>query len=409
MSWQKISLGDAVKQDGGILQTGPFGSQLKQSEYAVEGVPVIMPKDIRNGEVIQKEVARVPEATAERLARHRVSEGGVVLPRRGEVSKRAFIRSDQAGWICGTGCLKIEVNGVKVWPRFLYYYLALPSSVDWLLQNAVGSTMLNLSAEIVSRFPLHLPSIDVQKKLADNLSSYDEAIENNQRRIQLLEESARLLYREWFVHLHFPGHEHVKVTNGVPEGWEPCLLPQVIEVNPKEKIEKGKEIVYVPMSALSETNMTVDTSKFEQRTKHTNVKFRQHDVLLARITPCLENGKTGYVHFLKEDEQACGSTEFIVLRGKRVSSAFTYCLARSEHFRETAIQSMTGSSGRQRVQASSLADYTVPLPPQHLLEMFDEVAMQALEQIGVLMAQNERLAKARDLLLPKLMSGELAA
>ncbi len=241
------------------------------------------------------------------------------------------------------------------------------------------------------------------------LSSYDDLIDNNHRRIQLLEESAQLLYKEWFVHLRFPGHEHVKITNGVPEGWEPCLLPHVIEVNPKERIEKGKEVAYVPMAALSETNMTVDVSRFEKRNKHTNVKFRQHDVLLARITPCLENGKTGYVHFLKEDEQACGSTEFIVLRGKRVSSAFVYCLARSEHFRETAIQSMTGSSGRQRVQASSLADYSVPLPPQHLLEMFDEVAMQAFEQVGVLMAQNERLAKARDLLLPKLMSGELAA
>jgi len=303
--------------------------------------------------------------------------------------------------------IRVRLDPKLACPYFYYYYFLSPvSGIKSIVTQGVqaGIRGSDLKKLMVCHPPKH-----VQQHISSTLSFYDDLIENNQRRIQLLENSARLLYKEWFVHLRFPGHEHVKVTNGVPKGWESCLLPEVIEVNPKERVEKGKEIVYVPMSALSETNMTVDTSKFEQRTKHTNVKFRQHDVLLARITPCLENGKTGYVHFLKEDEQACGSTEFIVLRGKRVSSAFVYCLARSEHFRETVIQSMTGSSGRQRVQASSLADYSVPLPPRHLLEMFDEVAMQAFEQIGVLMAQNERLAKARDLLLPKLMSGELMA
>lgn len=255
--------------------------------------------------------------------------------------------------------------------------------------------------------PIRLPSLDQQNRIVEFLRQHDDLIENNRRRIQLLEESARLLYQEWFVHLRFPGHEKVKMIDGVPEGWEPTLVPDVIDVNPRTPVEKGKEIWYVPMSSLSETSMTANTADFERRTKHTNVKFKKNDVLLARITPCLENGKTGYAYFLAEDEVACGSTEFIVLRGNRVPSEFVYCLARSYPFRENAIKSMTGSSGRQRVQNSCFEKYTVPLPPKSILDEFVQVVQNNFDQIRNLMAQNARLAKARDLLLPKLMSGEL--
>lgn len=104
-------LGTLIESDGGVLQTGPFGSQLKQAEYASDGVPVIMPTDIENGEVNESTVARVPETTVERLSRHKIKAGGIVLPRRGAITKRAFIRPEQDGWLCGTGCIKIEVKG----------------------------------------------------------------------------------------------------------------------------------------------------------------------------------------------------------------------------------------------------------------------------------------------------------
>ena len=219
MSWPVYALGPLIEADGGLLQTGPFGSQLKQAEYTEYGIPVIMPKDIENGQVNTKTVARVPEVTADRLSRHKIKAYGIVLPRRGTITKRAFIRPDQEGWLCGTGCIKIEATGRRIWPKYLYYYLGAMKSVNWLEKNAVGSTMLNLSSEIVSRFPLACPDIKVQKHIADILSPYDDLIENNRRRIALLEEAARLLYREWFVHFRFPGHEHVKITDGIPETW----------------------------------------------------------------------------------------------------------------------------------------------------------------------------------------------
>ena len=401
------TLSEIVEAWGGLIQTGPFGSQLHQHDYSEQGIPVVMPKDIRNGRVDESGIARIPEDKASQLSRHFLKAGSVVFPRRGEISKCAYINEEQAGFLCGTGCIKIEPPEEKLRSKFLFYFLGLRQSVEWLERNAVGTTMLNLNTKILGGLKVPLLAPKKQDEIVDILSAYDDLIENNRRRIQLLEQAARLLYKEWFVHLSFPGHEHTRIIDGVPEGWEDTFLPDVIDVNPKTPVEKGKEILYVPMSALSEAGMTADTGDFERRITHTAVKFKKNDVLLARITPCLENGKTGYVYFLGDDEVACGSTEFIVLRGRRVSPAFAYCLARSYPFRGNAIKSMIGSSGRQRVQVSCFDEYKVPLPPKHLLEMFDDIANTTFDQIRVLVVQNDKLAKARDLFLPKLMNGEV--
>jgi len=111
MNWRESKLGELVQLEGGLLQTGPFGSQLHQSEYRSEGIPVVMPKDIADGGVSEVSVARVADETAERLSRHRLSARAIVLPRRGEITKRAFIRPEQEGWLCGTGCIKVELTG----------------------------------------------------------------------------------------------------------------------------------------------------------------------------------------------------------------------------------------------------------------------------------------------------------
>ena len=329
----------------------------------------------------------------------KVEGPGVVIGRKGSLGTVHFV--DCPYWPHDTTLWSKDLRGND--PRYVYYFVHTMGFERY----DVGNSNPTLNRNHIHGLDILIPPLRTQKAIVEVLSTYDDLIENNRRRIQLLEQAARLLYKEWFVHLRFPGHEHTQIIDGVPEGWENTLLPDVIDVNPKTPVEKGKEILYVPMSALSEAGMTANTADFERRTTHTAVKFKKSDVLLARITPCLENGKTGYVYFLGDDEVACGSTEFIVLRGKSVSPAFTYCLARSYPFRGNAIKSMIGSSGRQRVQVSCFDEYKVPLPPKHLLEMFDDIANTAFDQIRVLVAQNDKLTKARDLLLPKLMNGEV--
>jgi type I restriction enzyme S subunit len=376
MSWETIQLGNFL--------TLKRGYDLPSSQRENGDIPVVSSSGVTGYHNVAK-----------------VKGPGVVTGRYGTLGEVFFIHEDF--WPLNTALYVQDFKGND--PKFSAYFLKSILS---------GISSDKAAVPGVNRNELHARKVTVtrdlvqQRAIAATLSTYDDLTENNRRRIALLEEAARLLYREWFVHLRFPGHEHIRIVDGVPEGWERMSLPDVIDVNPKTPIEKGREIWYVPMAALSETGMTADIGSFERRTKHTNVKFKRHDVLLARITPCLENGKTSFVYFLQDDEVACGSTEFIVLRGKRVSAYFTYCLARSYPFRENAIKSMIGSSGRQRVQVSCFDEYDVPLPPKHLLDMFDEIASENFEQIRVLMAQNDRLAQARDLLLPRLMNGEIA-
>jgi type I restriction enzyme S subunit len=160
------------------------------------------------------------------------------------------------------------------------------------------------------------------------------------------------------------------------------------------------------MADLPTNSMVIQNSIL--REGRSGSKFMNGDTLLARITPCLENGKTAFVQFLAEGEVARGSTEFIVLRSRRLTPEFVYCLARTYKFRENAIKSMVGSSGRQRVQESCFSEFPVTIPTASLLNLFTELAEPAFRMVYLLHSQNEKLRTARDLLLPRLMSGEVA-
>jgi type I restriction enzyme S subunit len=146
----------------------------------------------------------------------------------------------------------------------------------------------------------------------------------------------------------------------------------------------------------------------ESRTGNSGSKFQNSDTLFARITPCLENGKTGFVQFLPNaNAVAFGSTEFIVLRSHSLTPEYVYCLARSDEFRDVAIKSMSGASGRQRVQEQCFADLFLALPPREMLDQFSAVISQSFRLIYRLHLQIQNLRRTRDLLLPRLLSGQI--
>ena len=404
-----VNLGDAVKEDGGVLQTGPFGSQLKQAEYSDEGVPVIMPKDIRNGEVITETVARVSEATADRLARHRIAINGIVVPRRGEVTKRAFIGEKQAGWLCGSGCIKIETRGLRVWPKYLYYFLGAPGSIEWLERNAVGSTMLNLSSEIVSRFPIRLPTIKVQKDIATILSAYDDLIENNRRRIALLEEAARLLYREWFVHFRFPGHEHVKIIDGLPEGWDRQYLGDVVATQYGHTASASKEEdgpKFVRGTDINKRSF-IDWSSVpycpEQGLNFDKYALFPGDILVIRMAD------PGKVALVEQSVRAVFASYLVRLKIKnpeKVPPIFLFMTLVDERY-QGFIGASSGGATRKSASAKLLTDFHFALPPKNLLQLFVEQVTPIREMIRNLVDQSARSARARDLLLPRLINGEI--
>jgi len=376
------TLGEICQKNGGLIQTGPFGSQLHQSDYTETGVPVVMPKDIVDGKISVDCVARIPETKAQQLSRHLLRQNSIVLPRRGDISKRAYIKEDQAGFFCGSGCLQIITPDHLLDARYLYYYLAQDQVVEWLERNAIGTTMLNLSMKIVENIPFCLIPLITQKKIASILSNYDDLIENNRRRIQLLERSLHLLYKEWFVHLRFPSHEHSKIVDGIPEGWERKPLGSFVTLNYGKSLQSDKRV---------SGNYPVYGSSGIIGT-HTEPLVKGHGIIVGR------KGNVGKVFWADSDYFPIDTVYFI---SPESSNFFLFYALLSTQFTSTDV----AVPGLNRNFAHSV---NILIPDKKLLEIFQDLAKPIRKQISTLNKQNESLGKARDLLLPKLMSGAIS-
>ena len=205
----------------------------------------------------------------------------------------------------------------------------------------------------------------------------------------------------------FPDSFADSELGSIPAGWEVVPLAEMNEINPLRPLRRGEIAPYLDMANMPTKGHTPET--VIDRPFGSGMRFTNGDTLLARITPCLENGKTAYVDFLKEDQIGWGSTEYIVLRPKSpLPSEFTYCLARSAGFRGFAIQNMTGTSGRQRVPATAISNYRMTVPtglgvPNKFGELVEPLFSLASQNAD----ESHTLAALRDTLLPKLISGEL--
>jgi len=293
-------------------------------------------------------------------------------------------------------------------PRFLYY--ALRPRLSELRGIATGAAAKFLTLPIIHRTKIQVPSLPTQHRIVSILSAYDDLIEVNRRRVAILEEMARRLFEEWFVHLRFPGHETIAVNDTpdgyLPKGWKIGNVNDLIDIDPPTALPRNGSRPFIPMASLDTRTSIIDG--IERRKSGSGAKFRNGDTLFARITPCLENGKTGLVRDLPDDGVGFGSTEFIVMRRRVAGPSFTYLLARHASFRRHAQRSMSGATGRQRARTESIRTFELPVPPIGHLNSFELAAWPMLELVGRLGSANMALSAARDLLLPRLVSGELS-
>jgi type I restriction enzyme S subunit len=380
------------------------------SEYMSNGVPFY-----RSKEIIEKQSGKLNVSTEIFISESRFEEisgrfgapleGDILLTSVGTLGVPYVVQKDERFYF-KDGNLTWFRNFSGLDSDYLYYWLLSPIGKAELKKATIGSSQSAYTINLLGGLSISPHEIGEQRKIAHLLRTYDDLIAANQRRINLLEESARLLYRDWFVKLRFPGHETVPVTDGVPEEWELKPASEMIDANPRTLFPKDVIRPFMGMEALSEDSMVINAS--DTRPITGGAKFRNGDTLLARITPCLENGKTGFVQFLEDDDAvASGSTEFIVLRSRTVNPYWIYCLARSDSFREHAINSMAGSDGRQRVNTKCFDQYITLQPPSDLLQEFADKVRDIFEQVQSITEYTRTLKQARDMLLPKLMSGAL--
>jgi type I restriction enzyme S subunit len=329
--------------------------------------------------------------------RYGLRAGDIVMCEGGEPGRCALWKDEVPGTMLQKALHRIRARpGVDA--RFLFYSLFAKGRAGELEYLFTGATIKHLPSEQLAKVNVMLPPLGEQRRIASILGAYDDLIEANRRRIAVLEEMARRLFEEWFVHFRFPG----RAAN---ESMSTASVDGLVDFDPTTRLPREGEQPFIPMTLLSTDSSLIESH--EWREAGSGAKFMNGDTLLARITPCLENGKTGLVRGLPGEGVGFGSTEFIVMRGKRAGPAFTYLLARHDAFRSHAQKSMSGATGRQRARTESVKTFSFACPPQALLDRFEAVAWPMLELVGQLGESNKRLAASRDLLLPRLISGDL--
>ena len=402
MSWKKVHIADICEIKSGKRIPKGFDFSPITTDYRY-----IRARDIKKGKVDSSDLGYISKEVKDKIARYIVQEDDVVVSIAGTIGEVGYVPSELDGVNLTENAVRLTNFTEGVFSKFVLYWLMTEWSYEYMNGVAAGSAQPKLGIYKIEQIPISLPSFEIQHRIADILSAYDDLIENNRKQTKLLEEATQRLYKEWFVDLRFPGYEHTKIVDGVPEGWGKCSLGDVIEFDPKVQLTKDRIKQFAPMSALSTSSMVLDMAEFSETMSNLGSKFQNGDTLLARITPCLENGKTAFVHGIQSAEGAVGSTEYIVMRSKRLNPYMVYLHARTDGFRQAAINSMSGSDGRQRVKADKLKALSYLLPPTTVVNQFGLFAAPIFELVFDLSEQAFQAACARERILPKLMSGEV--
>jgi len=336
----------------------------------------------------------------------------ILLPRKGSLENIQYV--NEPFWTVDTLYYSI-VNSKKANTFYLFNYL---KRLDLSKLNS-GTGVPSMTFGAYYNVKVQLPDLSAQQKIASVLTALDDKIELNNKINIVLEAMAKTLYDYWFVQFDFPdadgkpykssGGEMVYnevLKREIPKGWEEGLLEEMVQFNPSLQIKKNTNSQCLDMSSLP-TNGYMTQSPILKPFSG-GVKFQNGDLLVARITPCLENGKTALVTMLEKNTIGFGSTEFINMRAKNIlSTSYLAILSRSELFRHYIISRMVGTSGRKRVEAKALSNYTLPIPPENLLESFAYTVDFFFEKMTSNQKQNQELVSLRDWLLPMLMNRQV--
>ena len=380
--WTHVTLGEEVK----LLSGGT--PKKSQTGYWDGDIPWVS-----SGEMVQRRISdthlRVTDEGAENGTRL-IPEKTVLTVVRGMSLAKEFRVAITQREMTFNQDLKALVPSDKLDSEFLFYYLL--SQNDAIRDSATEAShgTKKLETRVLQDWPLPLPCHDEQARIVSALSAYDDLIENNMRRIKLLEESARLLYREWFVRLRFPGHEHTRIVNGVPEGWEPSKIGDLLlKFRRKKKIKKDDFLEEGEIPCVDQSVSFIGGYTDDAESCHTEplplVVFGDHTRILKFVNFPFASGADG--------------TQLLYPNKAGISVEWFYF----------ALQSVDLSNYFYARHFKFLKAEELLIPPPLLVNQFTTFARPNLAMIERLRMQNDSLSKARDLLLPKLMSGEIAA
>jgi type I restriction enzyme S subunit len=388
--WEQTTLGELARRTEGVIQTGPFGSQLHASDYVSVGVPTVMPVNIGDNRIVEQGIARIAEADARRLSRHRLRPGDIVYSRRGDVERRGLVRDDEAGWLCGTGCLLVRVGGEGIDSTFVSYWLGEPSIRAWIVRHAVGDTMLNLNTSILSNVPVVLPPIEEQRGIAATLGALDDKIESNRRVVEF----ARSLGHALFVRA-LRGDGRIEGLRAFAASISRGAAPRYADADPSSALVLNQKCVRDGLVS------TAPARRTEPRLLPGEKMARRGDILVNSTG----TGTLGRVGRWSGEEVFVDS-HVTVVRPNATACPPTV-LAYGLLSAQPRIEALaTGSTGQTELGRDRLAALSIALPTDDLISLESELL--ALEdRLEASRRESEALARLRDALLPELMSGRI--
>ncbi|QIN62658.1 Type I restriction modification DNA specificity domain protein [Caballeronia sp. SBC1] len=391
-----------------------------------DGVPIVRVNNFKDGHIEMADLMRIAPEIEAKYNRTRLQGGEVLLTVVGSVGQVAVVPPSLRGFNVARAVAVIHpVSTIE--PEWIAFCLRSPLSQHLLASRANTTVQTTINLKDLRALPIPLPPAVERKKIAAILGAIEDRITLLREGNATLEAIAQALFKSWFVDFDpvrakregrvpdgmdertaalFPNGFEGAELGLVPTGWRLTTLAGAYEINPKRTLRKGAPAPYVDMASVSTVGHSVES--VVPRAMGSGSKFQNGDSLLARITPCLENGKSAFVDFLESDQVGWGSTEFVVLRPRPPLPSFHgYLLCRHSAFREFAIQSMSGTSGRQRVANDVLARYIIACPSEAVANAFAEIVEPLQAKITGNHTQLTVLADMRDTLLPRLISGRL--
>jgi type I restriction enzyme S subunit len=371
----------------------------RESNYYDGDIPWLRTQEVNFNFITDTEI-KITEAGLENSAAKWIPENSVVVALYGNSSGRVAINKIPLTTNQACGNLIIDPNEADY--RFVYY--ALLKDYEVLHGMARGAAQNNLNLEQVKEYRIKIPpTIGMQKRIGDILVAYDDIIENNRRRMALLEESARQLYQEWFVRLHFPGCEHTRITKGVPEGWSKKVLGDIC-IDIREAVSPSDlepDTPYIGLEHMPRRSISLSTWESADKVTSTKHRFRAGEILFGKIRPYFHKVGIAFV-------DGVASSDAIVIRPlEEQLQSLVLMTVSSDPFIAQASQTMREGSKMPRADWKLLKQYPVAQPPSGLLATFNITIGTITEQLKTLTFQNQKLSAARDRLLPRLMSGEI--
>lgn len=374
--------------------------------WSESGIIALSAMNVKHGQLVNLEKVKfVSEELYSKWMKSEVSRGDILMTSEAPLGETYLVPDNRK--ICLSQRLFcIRANPNFILPRFLFYFFNSPISRKQIESRATGTTVLGIRQPDLREVPISVPPLPTQRKIAAVLSTYDDLIENNTGRIKILEDMAQTLYREWFVHFRFPGHENIPMVESelglIPQGWKMAELGNLAE-SIRRNVKPGDvepETPYFGLEHLPRKSIALSNWDSVDSINSAKLRFKKDEILFGKIRPYFH--KVGVASL----DGICSSDTIVICPKVNKYFAIILSYVSSEHFIKYATTTSQGSK-MPRADWKVLAKYPVIIPPDQIMRRFSSFACEVVDNIHNLIFQNKNLNETRDLLLPKLISGEI--